>query len=494
MKRMKTFAIWLTLVVLIMMLFQLGQPAATPSPVTYAEFLQDIPDGGISSVRVNNNEISVQLHSGDAYTTLGVMDDALQQQLSDHGITIAWGEEPNRLRTAAFVLIPLIVLVGLFIFFLRKTQAGAGNVLSLAKSRHRVIDGEVATVTFADVGGCEEAKELLQDVIDYLREPKRWQDAGARLPRGVLLEGPPGSGKTLLARAVAGETQAKFFLVSASEFVEMFVGVGAARVRDMFDTAAKQAPAVIFIDELDAVGRRRGTGIGAGHDEREQTLNQLLVCLDGFQANDQVVVIGATNRPDVLDPALLRAGRFDRRIAMSPLDDATRKAILEIHTQDKTLAENTDLGQVAEWTRGLTGAQLENLTNEAALLAIRRTRGDGTHPPAITADDFRAALAPIQSRDQRFDRLDSLIIESATQLAEPTGPVNVCLTLKDAPSVSGDVVWADAAFIKIRRDDNSSLLVPKVQVLNVVSQRTSQLMSTEQVMPDRWATQQPGLA
>ena len=495
MKRAKIFLVWLVLIVVVAILFRISQSPAVARSVPYDEFVQDVSDGQVRAVRANNNQITVQLFDGDSYETLGVVDEPMQQTLSDHGALISWGEESNSIRTALIVLLPIGLLLAFFVYFIRKAQGGTANILSLSKSRHRVIEGQDASVTFADVGGCVEAKELLQDVIDFLRQPSRWKDAGARLPRGVLLDGPPGSGKTLLARAVAGETQAKFFLISASEFVEMFVGVGAARVRDMFETAAKQAPAVIFIDELDAVGRRRGSGIGAGHDEREQTLNQLLVCLDGFQANDHVVVVGATNRPDVLDPALLRAGRFDRRIKIPPLDEATRGDVLRIHTRNKPVSSEVDLEEIASLAAGMSGAQLENLANEAALLAVRRARINSSETVSVTNQDFQLALKPSQTFNLRFNKLDSLLIESAAQLAEPTSPTTVRLTLRGSPAVEGEVLWADASFLKIKlAGDEHDLLIPKIQLQHIEAVAADTLSSGEDVYVDRWATKEPSTA
>jgi cell division protease FtsH len=359
--------------------------------------------------------------------------------------------------------------------------------MSLRRSPHREISAAESRVTFADVGGCEEAKEALGDVIDFLKSPDRWLKAGARLPRGILLEGPPGCGKTLLARAVAGETKAKFLLVAGSDFVEMFVGVGAARVRDLFETAIKKAPAVIFIDELDAVGRRRGSGIGGSHDEREQTLNQLLVCLDGFKAMDRVVVLAATNRPDVLDSALVRPGRIDRRIRVPELNEQTRLDVLKIHSRGKSMDE-VDLKQIAAMTAGFNGARLENLANEAALRALRRTRNKADNAVRISHDDFVCALQPALAADQRFNKLDSILIESASQLAEPTGTARVRVRFSDAPPIEGDVVWADASFLKIRRNHGETdLIIPKRQVQHLEVLDGTDMAMLDEVQIDRWA-------
>ena len=333
---------------------------------------------------------------------------------------------------------------------------------------------------------------MLGDLVAFLRDPERWVAAGARLPRGVLLEGPPGCGKTLLARAVAGETDASFYVVSASEFVEMFVGVGAARVRDMFETARKNAPAVLFIDELDAVGRRRGSGVGAAHDEREQTLNQLLVCLDGFEANERVVVVAATNRPDILDPALLRSGRFDRCVSVPTLALEGRLEVLGIHTAPKNLADDVSLKELAERTEGFSGAQIESLANEAALLAVRRAAQAAGETVCLAREDFLAALESMAHADRGFDKLDSVLIESTSQLSEPRGQANVRLDLDDGTRVEGRVIWADASFLKLCSADGRATVVPKRRIARLEAAQGTEV--ADDVQPDRWAGRGPDLA
>ena len=315
----------------------------------------------------------------------------------------------------------------------------------------------------------------------------------ARLPRGLLLEGAPGSGKTLLARAVAGETKARFYLTSASEFVEMFVGVGAARVRDTFDIARKNAPAVIFIDELDAVGRRRGSGVGASHDEREQTLNQLVVCLDGFDSRVPVVVIAATNRPDILDPALLRPGRIDRRIKMPDPSRETRLEILRIHTRNKVLATDVSLELLAGRTEGFQGAQLENLANEAALLAVRRAYQTGGARPEVRMDDFLAVLDAASGRSRIFNKLDAVLIESTTQLAEPTGRAVIRIIQDGDSCMEGELIWANANFLKIR-GPKSDILVPKAQIRRIEALDGTEAADPLETMGDIWAQRPPGMA
>jgi cell division protease FtsH len=384
--------------------------------------------------------------------------------------------------------------LALLVYFLRKSaRGGQPNILSISKSRAKLV-GEECKVTFDDVGGCAAAKDQLGDVIDFLKHPQHWISAGARIPRGVLLEGPPGSGKTLMARAVAGETNAKFFAVSASEFVEMFVGVGAARVRDMFETAARQSPAVIFIDELDAVGRRRGSGIGSGHDEREQTLNQLLVCLDGFQRNQQVVVIAATNRPDILDKALLRVGRFDRRVKIPEMARAERLATLKIHTRNKRLSDNVSLDELAASTDGYNGAQLEHLANEAAILAVRRARNSNGQAVTIGIEDFQDVLKLTRAKSSLFNKLDTVLIESTTQIAEPTGRAVVRITLDGNQSIEGEVVWIDAQFIKVRAANRTETIVPKHQIKTLEVVEGTDAADRDDLFVDPWANRQSGLA
>jgi cell division protease FtsH len=485
-KKLRTASLWLLLLVAVVFLVWQQQSRQPDRTMPFAQFLSDIAEENVASVEVSGYEIIVTSVQGQRYKTSGVLDAELLSKLSEQDVPVKYETG----QTAAWIsfLLPLVMLAGFLIYFLRKSRGNMGNILSLRRSLHREISAAENRVTFADVGGCEEAKELLADVIDFLKAPQRWVHAGVRLPRGILLEGPPGCGKTLLARAVAGETNAKFFLVSGSEFVEMFVGVGAARVRDLFETAIKKAPAVIFIDELDALGRRRGSGIGSSHDEREQTLNQLLVCLDGFKRNDQVVVLAATNRPDVLDSALVRPGRIDRRIRVPELNQSTRAEVLRIHTHGKP-TDNVDLQEIASITAGFNGARLESLCNEAALLAVRRSRREKSGSEVrITHDDFVNAMRPELAQDRRFNKLDSILIESATQLAEPTGTARVRVWLRDAAPIEGEVVWADAAFLKIRRGHGEpDLIVVKrqVQQLEVVDGTDS--IALDELQIDRWA-------
>jgi cell division protease FtsH len=404
------------------------------------------------------------------------------------GIELLSNRDPDDfLHRAIWVLVPIVAVLALFVFFLRRAGGGAASALELRKSRARLV-AEASGVTFADVGGCSEAKAQLADIIDFLKHPETWERAGVRLPRGVLLEGPPGCGKTLLARAVAGETSARFLSVAASEFVEMFVGVGASRMRDTFELAAKHAPAILFIDELDAIGRRRGSGIGLVNDEREHTLNQLLVSLDGFDRGARVVVIAATNRSDVLDQALLRPGRFDRRILVPPLSLEARREVLAIHAARTPLAADVSLDVLAERTDGMSGADLEGLVNEAGILAVRRCRAAGAEP-RIESADFERALDPRAHAGRRFDSLDALLIESTTQLSQPNGRARVRLTLDEGAIVEGELVWADAAWLKVRGEAGSETVVRKSSIKSLEALDGTDRVSSEELRPDLYALQ-----
>ncbi|WP_337471040.1 ATP-dependent zinc metalloprotease FtsH, partial [Mitsuokella jalaludinii] len=336
--------------------------------------------GDVSKVVIIQNTIHGTLADGTEFTTITPdapnNDPDLYQKLSAKGIDIAAENppEPPWWSQMFSSVIPILLLIGVWFFIMQQTQGGGGRVMSFGKSRARMSGADKIKVTFRDVAGADEAKQELEEVVEFLKHPKKFNELGARIPKGVLLFGPPGTGKTLLARAVAGEAGVPFFSISGSDFVEMFVGVGASRVRDLFEQAKKNAPCIVFIDEIDAVGRQRGAGVGGGHDEREQTLNQLLVEMDGFAANEGIIIIAATNRPDILDPALLRPGRFDRQIVVDKPDVRGRLAILKVHTKGKPMAKDVDLDIIARRTPGFTGADLSNLVNEAALLAARRDK------------------------------------------------------------------------------------------------------------------------
>ena len=342
----------------------------------YPQFIEHIEKGEIEEVTLVGNQVEATLKDGSKVKTYKPADDDLSARLIEHKIAFNQQPEPEPpwWSTLLTYLIPFILIIGLFFFFMQQTQGGGSRVMNFGKSRARLYDGERKKVTFDHVAGADEEKEELQEIVEYLKDPKKFIDLGARIPKGVLLIGPPGTGKTLLARAVAGEAGVPFFSISGSDFVEMFVGVGASRVRDLFENAKKNSPCIVFIDEIDAVGRQRGAGLGGGHDEREQTLNQLLVEMDGFDVNEGIIILAATNRPDILDPALLRPGRFDRQVTVSLPDVKGREEILAVHVKGKPLEPGVDLKVLARRTPGFTGADIENLVNEAALLAARRNK------------------------------------------------------------------------------------------------------------------------
>ena len=348
--------------------------SANKSELSYTGFIQQVQQKKVESVTITNDHgIKGKLKNGTEFNSYAPSDETLIKTLQDNGveITAAPPEQPAWWMSLLGSAIPIIILVVLFFFIMQQTQGGGGRVMNFGKSRAKLMGESNVKVSFKDVAGAEEAKQELEEVVEFLKDPGKFTTIGAKIPKGVLLAGPPGTGKTLLAKAVAGEAGVPFFTISGSDFVEMFVGVGASRVRDLFTQAKKNAPCIIFIDEIDAVGRQRGAGLGGGHDEREQTLNQLLVEMDGFGANEGIITIAATNRPDILDPALLRPGRFDRQVIVGRPDLRGREAILKVHARNKPLADDVDLKTIAKKTPGFTGADLNNLLNEAALLAAR---------------------------------------------------------------------------------------------------------------------------
>ena len=348
--------------------------SANKSELSYTGFIQQVQQKKVESVTITNDHgIKGKLKNGTEFNSYAPTDETLIKTLQDNGveITAAPPEQPAWWMSLLGSAIPIIILVVLFFFIMQQTQGGGGRVMNFGKSRAKLMGEGNVKVSFKDVAGAEEAKQELEEVVEFLKDPGKFTTIGAKIPKGVLLAGPPGTGKTLLAKAVAGEAGVPFFTISGSDFVEMFVGVGASRVRDLFTQAKKNAPCIIFIDEIDAVGRQRGAGLGGGHDEREQTLNQLLVEMDGFGANEGIITLAATNRPDILDPALLRPGRFDRQVVVGRPDLHGREAILKVHARNKPLADDVDLKTIAKKTPGFTGADLSNLLNEAALLAAR---------------------------------------------------------------------------------------------------------------------------
>ena len=372
----KNLALWAIIILLLLALFNLFQGSSTQDPrsdVAFSTFLDEVDQGAVRDVVIEGSNITGTRVDGSTFKTYAPDDPTLVSRLSDRGVSIrAKPEEQNLLAGIFMSLLPFLLFIGVWVFFMRQMQAGNGRAMGFGKSRARLLNEKHGRVTFNDVAGIEEAKEELEEIVEFLKDPGKFQRLGGKIPKGALLVGPPGTGKTLLARAIAGEANVPFFTISGSDFVEMFVGVGASRVRDMFDQAKKNAPCIIFIDEIDAVGRHRGAGLGGGHDEREQTLNQLLVEMDGFDPNDGIIIVAATNRPDVLDPALLRPGRFDRQIVVPNPDINGREMILKVHMRKVPLAQDVDAHTIARGTPGFSGADLANLVNEAALLAARR--------------------------------------------------------------------------------------------------------------------------
>ena len=373
----KNLALWLVITLMMIMLYNLFNQQQMPeTSISYTEFLSMVENEQIAEVTIQGQELLVTDSNRNRFKIFAPQDSDMIKTLRAKGVSIT-AKPPTQSPWYMSVLVswfPMIVLIGVWIFFMRQMQSGGGKAMSFGKSRARLQTDQSAKVTFEDVAGIDEAKEELGEIVEFLREPKKFTRLGGRIPKGVLLTGPPGTGKTLLSRAIAGEADVPFFNISGSDFVEMFVGVGASRVRDLFVQGKKNAPCIIFIDEIDAVGRHRGAGLGGGHDEREQTLNQLLVEMDGFESNEGVILISATNRPDVLDPALLRPGRFDRQVYVSLPDIKGRELILKVHMKKTPVAKDVDILILAKGTPGFSGADLENLVNEAALLAAKRDK------------------------------------------------------------------------------------------------------------------------
>ena len=373
----KNLALWVIIGLLLIALFNLFQNPSGRGPqanLAFSDFLAEVENGRVRDVTIQGNTITGHFSDGRSFSTYAPEDPGLVGRLSDRGVRITAAPVDDSMPSLLGVLVswfPMLLLIGVWIFFMRQMQSGGGKAMGFGKSRARLLTEKQGRVTFNDVAGIDEAKEELQEVVEFLKHPQKFQQVGGRIPKGVLLVGPPGTGKTLLARAIAGEANVPFFTISGSDFVEMFVGVGASRVRDMFEQAKKHAPCIVFIDEIDAVGRHRGAGLGGGNDEREQTLNQLLVEMDGFEANEGVILIAATNRPDVLDPALLRPGRFDRQVVVPNPDVLGREKILQVHMKKVRVGPDVDPRVIARGTPGFSGADLANIVNEAALLAAR---------------------------------------------------------------------------------------------------------------------------
>ena len=376
-KFFKNVLFYLLIIMVIIWMFDLyGEKNSKPADISYTSFMQHVQQDEIKQVTIVDNVISGKLKDGKEFSTVAPNDSKLVEKLEAKKIDIKaeLPPQPPWWMSILSSILPMLIIVGLWFMLMNQGGAGGGKVMNFGKSRARRYDEEKLKITFKDVAGAEEAKQELEEVVEFLKHPQKYNDLGAKIPKGVLLYGPPGTGKTLLAKAVAGEAGVPFFSISGSDFVEMFVGVGASRVRDLFDQAKKSAPCIVFIDEIDAVGRQRGAGLGGGHDEREQTLNQLLVEMDGFSANEGIIMIAATNRPDILDPALLRPGRFDRQIVVDRPDIKGRTEILKVHVKGKPMGQDVNLDVIAQRTPGFTGADLSNLVNEAALLTARKDK------------------------------------------------------------------------------------------------------------------------
>lgn len=393
----KNIALILTLLLVFLLVWQLfNQPKTGQKDLIYSEMLSYLDKGEISEVTIQGDNIIGKLTNGDIFKTYAPKDDKLMAQFREKNVRItAKPAEDSPWLTLLINFFPVLLIIGLWIFMMRQMQAGGGKAMAFGKSRARLMTDKSKKVTFADVAGIDEAKAELEEVIDFLKDPKKYTKLGGRIPKGLLLVGPPGTGKTLLARAIAGEAEVPFLSISGSDFVEMFVGVGASRVRDLFSQAKKNAPCIVFIDEIDAVGRHRGAGLGGGHDEREQTLNQLLVEMDGFESNEGVILISATNRPDVLDPALLRPGRFDRQVIVPLPDIKGREKIFEVHSRKAPIDEDVDFAVLARGTPGTSGADIENLINEAVLNAARANK------EKVNMNDFEFAKDKILMGTER---------------------------------------------------------------------------------------------
>ena len=394
----KSLILWLVVAAVMITAYQSFNSASNGNVTDYTTFITDIENGQVRQAKFEDNEILVTKADGAKYTTVIPLEDKnLLNDLLNKKVKVEGTPQERRglLSQILIAWFPMLLLIGVWVFFMRQMQGGGGKAMSFGKSRARMMTQEQIKTTFADVAGCDEAKEEVAEIVDFLREPKKFQNLGGKIPKGILMVGPPGTGKTLLAKAIAGEAKVPFFTISGSDFVEMFVGVGASRVRDMFEQAKKNAPCLIFIDEIDAVGRQRGAGLGGGHDEREQTLNQMLVEMDGFEGNEGVIVIAATNRPDVLDPALTRPGRFDRQVVVGLPDVKGREQILKVHMRKVPVGPDVDAMTLARGTPGYSGADLANLVNEAALFAAR------TNKRTVTMVEFEKAKDKINMGPER---------------------------------------------------------------------------------------------
>src|SRR4249920_3256427 len=436
----RNLAIWVVIGLLLMALFNLFQnpgQSRRGNEISYSDFLAGVEAGNVSEVTIAKHRISgAYRDKGASFTTISPEDPGLVERLTKKGVKITVRPPEDDVPSILGVLVnwfPMLLLIGVWIFFMRQMQSGSGRAMGFGKSKAKLLTERHGRVTFEDVAGVDEAKSDLQEIVEFLRDPQKFQRLGGRIPRGCLLVGPPGTGKTLLARAIAGEANVPFFTISGSDFVEMFVGVGASRVRDMFEQGKKNAPCIIFIDEIDAVGRHRGAGLGGGNDEREQTLNQMLVEMDGFESNEGVILIAATNRPDVLDPALLRPGRFDRQVVVPNPDVVGREEILRVHTRKIPLAEDVDLSVLARGTPGFSGADLANMVNEAALAAARQNRKAVLHYDFELAKDKvlmgverkSLLLTDEEKRNTAYHEAGHALVAAKLPLSDPVHKVTI---------------------------------------------------------------------
>ena len=473
---LRNLALWVIILLLLAMMFQLFQNPAqrvASRDITFTEFMREVDQGNIGNVTIQGQNVTGSYRDGRQFVTLTPPNDnTVVQKLYGSGVDIAVEADDTDVPTLLSVLVswfPMLLLIGVWVFFMRQMQSGGGKAMGFGKSKAKLLTERQGRVTFEDVAGIDEAKEELEEIVEFLKDPMKFQRLGGKIPKGALLVGPPGTGKTLLARAIAGEANVPFFTISGSDFVEMFVGVGASRVRDMFEQAKKNAPCIIFIDEIDAVGRHRGAGLGGGNDEREQTLNQLLVEMDGFESNEGVILIAATNRPDVLDPALLRPGRFDRQVVVPNPDIIGRAKILKVHINKVPVAPDVNLQTIARGTPGFSGADLANLVNEAALLAARRAKR------MVTMADFEDAKDKVMMGAERRSMVMTEKEKALTAYHE-SGHALVALNVPSADPV------------------HKATIIPRGQALGMVMQlpERDQLSMSLQQMTSRIAIMMGG--
>ena len=467
----KTLLVWLTIMAVFIAIYFALQPAEPADDgvreVAADVFYSDLDRGQVTHVEIDKRQrVYAELQTGEIYRAKTAYTNTLKARLEKNNIPIDWrGEAVNEDSDSGlkYLLIALGLVVLLVFVLVRRARQQGTSIIGLRKTTARLVATK-PQVTWNDVGGADEAKRFLKDTVDFLQNPQRWEAAGARAPRGILLEGPPGFGKTMLAKALASEAKLPFFEVVGSEFVELFVGVGAARVRDLFEEAKKKAPCVIFIDELDAIGRKRGGGSALMHQEREQALDQMLSCLDGFTARGRVVVVAATNRADVLDPALLRPGRFDMILRVGDFSAADRVAILRVHTRSKPLAADVDLNAIAELAGEASGAELEQICNNAAMAAVHR----GDTPPQLRQADLVKAVTTLTRKSTQLDKLDTFLAEASSGLAQPSSRLAVRIRLLSSETKSGSLIWGDPLSMKLLTAEGMTVL-SRAQIVSITA-------------------------